>query len=331
MKNLKTKLVALVMTISMLLSIFCVPAKAATYEKVILKKSEDQFLIYYENICNEEFDFAISTNPSAEERTLSFKHSVPDQNTENQLNVAFIDETNYIGNEFYIWVMDGNDNLIVTADKVDLTDALDEEKIDLINTTTIVDEETNRIKVNTTKTHQTNQIIDGVDTTVTTGKIVIEGNGNYEYVLIKVSDDNNDAKELFETAEKLENKVDNTYNNLSLAKKFYDLYNKLMPKDSEWTAVDNSEILQPEDAYEGDKYIAYIKDGKSNIVDAKFLKCKYQADQGVAKKEETKTEVVKLPVTYDSGVILFIILGIIVLALFVFIIAKAKSNKKGKH
>ena len=61
--------------------------------------------------------------------------------------------------------------------------------------------------------------------------------------------------------------------------------------NSEWTAVENSEILQPENTVEGDKYIVYIKETKGNdeTVDAKFLTCVYKEDAGVDKEEKTIT------------------------------------------
>ena len=47
-------------------------------------------------------------------------------------------------------------------------------------------------------------------------------------------------------------------------------------------------------------------------------------------KEEDKviTETVKLPVTFDNGAILFTVLGIIVIALAIFVFIRIKSNKK---
>lgn len=99
-----------------------------------------------------------------------------------------------------------------------------------------------------------------------------------------------------------------------------------MPSNSEWTAVENSEILQPENTVEGDKYIVYIKETKGNdeTVDAKFLTCVY-------KEEKTITETVKLPVTFDSGAILFTVLGIIIIALAIFVFIRIKSNKKDEN
>ena len=51
MKKTTIKLVAFVMMVLMLLSIFTVPVKAENYEKVVLKKSDKEFLIYYKEIC----------------------------------------------------------------------------------------------------------------------------------------------------------------------------------------------------------------------------------------------------------------------------------------
>ena len=50
-------------------------------------------------------------------------------------------------------------------------------------------------------------------------------------------------------------------------------------------------------------------------------------------KEEDKviTETVKLPVTFDSGAILFTVLGIIIIALAILIFIRVKSNKKAEN
>ena len=50
-------------------------------------------------------------------------------------------------------------------------------------------------------------------------------------------------------------------------------------------------------------------------------------------KEEDKviTETVKLPVTFDNGAILFTVLGIIVIALAIFVFIRIKSNKKDEN
>lgn len=332
MKKSTIKLVAFGMLVLMLLSIFTVPVKAETYEKVVLKKADKEFLIYYKDICNDEFEFAFSVDNSQPADDL-FTRSAKDQADEGALDVAYIDATLYdtyfATNKAYIWIKDNNDQMVVSADLVDLTDALNDEMIELVNNTT------KRIDVDTTQTHEIHKMIDGVDTTITTGKVVVDekGGAKYSYTLTRLTDTTTKANKLFELAEALKEDISDTYTNLSLSKQFYDLYMELMPTDSEWTEVENSEILQPDNTVEGDKYIVYLKEetADSTTVDAKFLTCVYKADEGVDQKEETITETVKLPVTFDSGTILFIILGIIVLALVIFAIIRVKANKKDEN
>ena len=332
MKKSTIKLVAFGMLVLMLLSIFTVPVKAETYEKVVLKKANKEFLIYYKDICNDEFEFAFSLDKSQPTDDL-FTRSAKDQADEGALDVAYIDATLYdtyfATNKAYIWIRDNNDQMLVSADLVDLTDALNDGMIELVNNTT------KRIDVDTTQTHETHEIVDGVDTTITTGKVVVDekGGAKYSYTLTRLTDTTTKANKLFDLAEALKEDISDTYTNLSLSKQFYDLYMELMPTNSEWTEVENSEILQPDNTVEGDKYIVYLKEetADSITVDAKFLTCVYKADEGVDQKEETITETVKLPVTFDSGTILFIILGIIVLALVIFAIIRVKANKKDEN
>ena len=332
MKKSTIKLVAFGMLVLMLLSIFTVPVKAETYEKVVLKKANKEFLIYYKDICNDEFEFAFSVDNSQPADDL-FTRSAKDQADEGALDVAYIDATLYdtyfATNKAYIWIRDNNDQMVVSADLVDLTDALNDGMIELVNNTT------KRIDVDTTQTHETHEMVDGVDTTVTTGKVVVDekGGAKYSYTLTRLTDTTTKANKLFDLAEALKEDISDTYTNLSLSKQFYDLYMELMPTNSEWTEVENSEILQPDNTVEGDKYIVYLKEetADSTTVDAKFLTCVYKADEGVDQKEETITETVKLPVTFDSGTILFIILGIIVLALVIFAIIRVKANKKDEN
>ena len=332
MKKSTIKLVAFGMLVLMLLSIFTVPVKAETYEKVVLKKADKEFLIYYKDICNDEFEFAFSVDNSQPADDL-FTRSAKDQADEGALDVAYIDATLYdtyfATNKAYIWIRDNNDQMVVSADLVDLTDALNDGMIELVNNTT------KRIDVDTTQTHETHEIVDGVDTTITTGKVVVDekSGAKYSYTLTRLTDTTTKANKLFDLAEALKEDISDTYTNLSLSKQFYDLYMELMPTNSEWTEVENSEILQPDNTVEGDKYIVYLKEetADSTTVDAKFLTCVYKADEGVEQKEETITETVKLPVTFDSGTILFIILGIIVLALVIFAIIRVKANKKDEN
>lgn len=351
---MKFKKIALVMLIVLaLLAIASVPALAATNEKVILantvKNSEGseskEILIYYKNLCDQEFQFAISQNASAKVEELTFRNSAKDKasNEANVKNVAYIDENlfestfgkNPTSQKAYVWIKDSNDNVVVEADEIDLNNAINAQILSIVENTTIANAQTNRIEIDTTQKHETHPEEEGIQTTVTTGKVVVkEKEGfNYYYSLIPIQE-NAKAKEMYELAEKM--KTDNlkdTFERLSTEKRFYDLYLELIPQN--WKKVENSEILQPETARTGDKYVVYIKEeNKQNetTIDAKLLESFYDKEEQ-RKNEEDKviTEVVKLPVTFDSGAILFTILGIIVVALVVFVFIKVKSNKNNNE
>lgn len=330
MKTSTTKIIAFGIIMLVLLSIFQLPIMAASDDGVIiLKKADKEFIIYDKENCDNEFEFAFSlTNDKSEEASLNFTSSAKDQATEDALNVAYITEETY--NQFfqstksaYVWIRDSKDQLTVKA--VDLEDALDDAKVNLVNTTT------KRIDIDTEQTHETNQIINGVDTTVTTGKIVIKGSSNakYYYQLSKASE--GDYKEFFDLANKINSGVTGTYNQLETAKQFYDLYTKLQPaaNDSNWNEVENMEILQPEDTKDGDKYIIWLKEENTDktTMDAKFLISTYQYEDKWEPEQIVLKELVKLPVTYDS-IALFVILAILVAAIVVVAILKAKSSKK---
>lgn len=330
MKNSTCKIIASLITMLMLLAIIQLPVMASTKENVTLKKADGEFIIYYEDICNEQFQFAFSKVGGVEEDTLSFTNAAKDQPTEEGLYIAYLDSSNYAesveSDATYIWIKDMEDNTLISGEKIDLTKALDDEKIELVNTTT------KRIDVDTTQKHERKEVIDGVDTTITTGKIVINGkdDASYSYELIKLTGETDAANMLFELAEKLEENNEDTFKNLKQTKQFFNLYMQLMPDD--WTEIDDLEILQPEGARKGDKYIAYIREYSDDVetIDAKFLTCEYSELSGVNEEETTITETVKLPVTYDS-IALIVALAIIIIAIIIVAILKIKSNKKEKN
>ena len=245
------KIMAVLVIAIMLIGIVSVPVLASTNEKVILKNSDNEYLIYFKEFCRKEFQFAISKDDKTAEADLNFVNSAKDQpaSAAGTLNVAYIDEASFesiFGKNptslvAYIWVKDAEDNTVIKAEKLDLNEAVTDKMIEKVNGTT------KRIDVDTEKQYQRNVVEDGVSKTVTVGKVVLnekEG-AKYSYVLTKLDDKTTDANKLFELADTLKNSIDDTYTNLSLSKQFYDLYVKLMPSDSEWTAVENSEILQP--------------------------------------------------------------------------------------
>ena len=279
----KSKTIMLTFFVFMLVLFFSFTVKATTNEKVILKTSDEEFMIYYQDICKSEFEFAFSTKKDEKEENLNFTKSAKDGTKEGSLNVAYVDKNSldqfFTEKKSFIWIRNNEDKIIVSGDLIDLNDSLDNTKIDLVNTTT------KRINLDLNQTNTTNELVNGVNTSITTGKAVIIPNENskYSYQLIKVTDQNSDAKELFELAKKLENNEKDNFVNLSMCKRFYDLYSKLMPNNFE--EVNNLEILQPEDSRQGDEYILFIKEtnGNKEIIDAKFLTSVYKEESLVSR------------------------------------------------
>ena len=336
-KQIKT-LVLLALAVIFAIVVLQMPVMATTKDNLILKKADESYLIYYETICKEEFEFAFSNNPEETVDNLKFKSSAKDSTGENALNIAYIDENlyeEYFSKETYIWIRNQNDEILVSAELVNLNNAIDDSIVNLVNTTTKANEATPRIEIDTTKLNVTHPEVEGVITTVTTGKIKIceKENCNYKYCLISATAENEKALELYNLAQNMSSKDKNTYEKLSNVEKFYNLYEELMPKEDDWKDVENYEILQPESARSGDKFIVYIKEEneESSIVDVKLLESKYSfEEQRIDEEDKTLTEVVKLPVTYDEGIVLIVLLAIIVIAIIVATIVNKKMKNKEK-
>ena len=58
------KIMAVLVIAIMLIGIVSVPVLASTNEKVILKNSDNEYLIYFKEFCRKEFQFAISRSRS---------------------------------------------------------------------------------------------------------------------------------------------------------------------------------------------------------------------------------------------------------------------------
>lgn len=338
MKNslLKIIMVLISSVLILFLSLGVIANANESNEKIILKKSDTEYIVYYKDICEKQFQFAISKNNEETKDNLVFINSAKDKNTEKALNIVhiydalfsqiFVDGEN-ISTDAYIWIKDEEDNIIVEADKIDLSTAITDEQLDLVDSTT------KRINVDTTKKHETYQVIDGVETTVTVGKVVVneKNNSKYYYNLIKADESNPKEKELFELAETIQKGTDNTYESLAQSKRFYELYNKLMPKEDEWNEVENSEVLQPDTTRDGDKYIVWLKESNDtgDIIDAKFLISIYEYTPKYERGDKIIEKIVKSPITYDNPALIIIFVSVVA-AIILLIILKAKTTKKSK-
>ena len=156
-------------------------------------------------------------------------------------------------------------------------------------------------------------------------------------------DKNNSTKKLNETAVEL-------YAQLSKLSDATKMYDKLLAEitirddlkklleDAKWEdAKKGKEIPQPEDSQEGEKFVVLIqeiKDGDTVRTDVQFMTCGREDDEGVEKTEKQEKKVIEkktaLPVTGEN-LALYIIFGIIILAIIILIIRMRKSKQNEKE
>lgn len=323
------------------IAVFCVLVmmpiiiNAANNDMAIVNTEEKNYLIYVNEYLNQNFKFAFSELKDEKIENLNFINSSLDQDEENPKNVAYVTEKTYSANTIYMWIKDSEGKVTQSPREILLSEAV--KKDDLAE----VEEITKKIAVDTTKKYTyPEEIIDGYKYTVETGKIVITDNKDAKYYYEQTAvASSKDYEELMNLAELIQN----NFKDMTIIEKinaentFFELYNNLISK-AKWTPVTNMEILQPKEAKKEDKYVVFLKKVSSNgeeILDAQFMTCdREEKEEKIDEHEETHTRVVeqtsKLPITYDS-IILFVILGVIILAIILVIIRKKKLNKDEKH
>lgn len=289
----------------------------------IVKKSGNEYLIYISGHMNLQFEFAFSNDQGVNKETLGYKSSILDSTSEEN-NVAYIDNSlysAYFSGKTYLWARDLSGKYFAEGVEIDLSKAIEESNVNLINNLTKI------IKVDTKNTITTSEVVNEVKVTKTVGKVDVleEGTTYYQLVKLPASEEHN---EFMKTAEKISNdKIENNmYAKLEVANKFSNYYNKLVPNvdDAKWIKVNNNTILQPEESHDGEQYILWLKTEKNgeNKIDVQFLTCFEDYKPEVISEKITT----KLPVTYDNP-ILFIILAVLVVALVVVLILRNKTEK----
>lgn len=325
MLSYKTKLtvstIIAILFISILGMIYTV--NGANENMQIIKKSGNEYLIYISEHMGSQFEFAFSNDQGADKETLGYKSSILDS-TSKKNNVAYIDNslyTTYFSGKTYFWARDLSGKYFAEKVEVDLSKAIEESNVNLINNLTKI------IKVDTKNTITTSEVVNEVKVTKTVGKVDVleEGTTYYQLVKLPASEEYN---EFMKTAEKIANdKIENNmYAKLKVANKFSNYYNRLVPDidDANWIKVNNNTILQPEESHNGEQYILWLKteNNRENKIDVQFLTCFEDYKPEVISEKITT----KLPVTYDNP-ILFIILAVLVVAFVVVLILRNKSEK----
>lgn len=311
MRNLKLKIIFLVGIFSLIL-LLGLPVNAANENMQLVKQTETDYLIYINGNLDSSFEFAFSDDNTADKETLTYLSAATDS-AEGGNYIAYINS--YTTENKYMWAKDAEGTYFVEGVELDLSKAIPADEL------TAIQNVTKKIAVDTEQVQVEEKTIDGNQVTVTTGKVVFENEGNYEYQIVKLPS-TTEYNELMDLAERISkiNSTTDMYTKLGLYTKFNNLYNELSSAllEENWIDVQNQEILQPEDTENGDKYVLWIREG--NTIDAQFLTSKY------VEEKVTEEITVKLPVTGDNNTLL-IVLGILVVAIIVVSI-RIKSLKK---
>ena len=319
MKNSLLKLTSIILITIFVIAIIPMTVMAANTDGVILEKTNGEKIVYLKGMDQTEFKFAFSNNES-DATSATYITAIKDNNGE---YVAFLE-----AGETYKYMFIQNGETTETILLSSLKSITEKEISEVEKLTKIINVSTNESDTKITK--------DG-DTTITTttGKIVVTDKGNYQYELIEIVDKNGSASKINETALELYNQLEKLnsdgtkmYDRLIAEITVRDNYKKLL-KDASWKDAKNNTIPEPKNSQNGEKFVVLIKevkDGKTVREDVQFMTCARADDKGVEEIENQIEKKKKLPITGEN-LALYIIFGIIILAIIVLIIRMRKTNK----
>jgi len=315
----------------------------ATNENIsVVNSQENEYIIYIKDYTDKKFKYAFTSieKENLQQMDLSYINSIPD-GLGNQTALLNLNAKTYEklkSGTIYMWAKDENEKLILDGLQLDLESSFTKENLDLVEKTT----KRIQVEVATSKdiTDSTKPVreedIDGVKETAKAGYLKITDNKNskYYYQRVKTLDSVEYAK-LMDLAEEMNKDYDkaNMYEKVQLAERFYNQYSKLINK-ADWQEVTDLTVKQPESTEQsngvGDKYIVLLKkvdkDG-ATTTDAQFLQEYYDYEPNVKKEQIVTQETTKLPITYDS-IVLIIVLAVVLIALVAVFIRMKKLNKK---
>lgn len=319
MKNSLLKLMSIILITIFVIAIIPMAVMAADTDGVILEKTDGGKIVYIKGMDQTEFKYAFSNNES-DASSATYITATKDSNSE---YVAFIEA----GETYkYMFIQNG-----------ETTDTLQLDSLKSITEKEIAEVEklTKIIKVSTDESDS--KITKDGDTTITTstGKITVTDKGDYQYQLIEIVDKNSSTEKINDTALELYNQLETLNNNET---KMYDKllaeitvrdnYKKLL-ENATWTDAKDKTIPEPKNSQNGEKFVVLIrevKDGKSIREDVQFMTCSRADDKGVEELEKQVEKKKKLPITGEN-LALYIIFGIIILAIIVLIVRINKAKK----
>lgn len=343
MKKLQIKIVTMVLIAILIALVIPVNVFATEANMQVVKDAEGDYIIYVEGLAKTEFKFAISTINDATD--LDYINSGEDGE---QNQIALIEQSAVVEGTNYIYIKNGEEVTVNAIDFSDESQVFDIEKIKTVETTT------NRIATNLlTDLEERNEVVDGVQYTETVGGLEIKASDEdskytdiaYYYKSEKLPAEK--YSKLQELADELNGEKyleKDMYSKIQFAKEFYNIYEELIndvdsaepETEKGWTEVENMIIRQPIEAQKDDKYVVLMKKVAKNetetetIYDAKFLvSYREQEEEKIPGRTETiiVQETAKLPITGDS-ITLFVILGVIVVALIIVFIRMKKLKEK---
>lgn len=322
MKNFKAKLTG---TIVLFMIIMLVPmiVLAVTNENVqIISNTDEQgnkeYIIYIQELMQTNFASAVSNSATTPEQDLIF---VTARDGEGNY-VAQINANAVTGETTYLYVKYNQEGQEMTdVLELDLSKTLDKEDMEYVENTT------KRIGTETiSDLIEIDEEINGVQTTLTVGGLVITDtdNATYEYELTKVVDGTS-YNRLMELADELNSEnydQKDIYSKIQLTSEFYNLYNQLIAT-AQWADVTLNEdgiyeIRQPEDAITGDEYVVLIRKTAEDgtvTTDAKLMVSEITPYEEVEPAREEQVAVQRtsrLPITGDS-IILFVALAMVII------------------
>ena len=313
MKNRKSKIMLIASIILiMLVSVLPIKSLAVNSKMLLVKENDNAYLIYVEELLNKSFEFAFSNNESAE--NLNYITSAKDSEGN---SIAYVDEElkqNFFNSEnTYIWVRT-EEKVVINGEKISL------ENVKTIEQLKTIENITKSITVKANAEDEKIQI---------NGK---QGEKYYYQVLVPSSLENyNKLIALINEINNFDNST-NAFEKLQSYSELYNLYNSLITglQKDKWLEAKDMEITKPYDAKEGGQYILWLRDSNGNT-DVQILTAYEKEITIVQEKEKTEEIVTSLPVTYDDTTILFIALGIVILAIIATLVVKNMKNSSKRN
>lgn len=318
MKKISSKILLFLVTVMLILGLNT-SVNATAEDMAVLESTKGNYLIYLDGLLKDNYYYAIEKSADVLEEDLNWITAKEDTKGNKVIEITSEQENSYL------WVKQ-DDKIIKKAEPIKISKVSNKAEINEVKTLT------NRIKVDATQTITEETREENVIKKVTQGilKITDDANAKYSYDVVILNDKNEKYQELNSLMNKI-NKDMNMFETIKLSQEYTVLWNEIIA-NAKWKEVTNGTITQPADAENGTQYVMLLKKELNGVTtyDAQVLTSKKETSKDELKevvKKETKSN---LPVTFDNP-ILFVILGVTVVAIIIIAIRIRKlSNKNEK-